>query len=115
MLRSRVGRDKSAGQMDTSSKVKNLRWVSNLGVGVSCEVDGRNDDLVLLEEAAVREAEARIVIHLFCRGGGGALDRDRRLPGVVGFGDLVLMGSVLPCDDDENDILSVLLICTEWG
>jgi hypothetical protein len=40
MLRSRVGRDKSVGQMDISSKVKNSRWVSNLAVGVLCEVDG---------------------------------------------------------------------------
>ena len=39
MLRSRVGQDKSVGQMDISSKVKNLRWVSSLGVGVLCEVD----------------------------------------------------------------------------
>lgn len=59
MLRSRVGRDKSVGQMDISSKVKNSRWVSNLAVGILCEVDGRND-LVLLEEVAEREAEARV-------------------------------------------------------
>ena len=31
-----------------------------MSVSVLCEVDGRNDDLVLLEEVADREAEARV-------------------------------------------------------
>jgi hypothetical protein len=45
---------------------------------------GRNDDLVLLEEVAVREAEARVGVadpvhleNLFCCGGGGALEREK--------------------------------------
>lgn len=60
MLRFPAARDKWVGQMGISLKVKNLRWVSNLGVGVLCDVDGRND-LVLLEEVAVGEAETRVV------------------------------------------------------
>jgi len=45
---------------------------------------GGNGNLVLLEEVAVREAEARVAntVHLeylFHRGGGGALEREKRL------------------------------------
>ena len=101
MLRSRVARDKWVGQMGISSKVKNLRWVSNLGVGVLCDVDGRNN-LVLLEEVADGEAETRVVDTPFCRGGGGALDTEKRLLRVS------VMCSVLP----SKMILPILLMCT---
>jgi hypothetical protein len=57
MLQSRAGRDKSVGQMDIFLKVKNWRWVSKFAVSVMFEVD---DDPVLLEEVADREAEARV-------------------------------------------------------
>lgn len=80
---------------------KELEVSFNLVIGVLCEVDGRNDYLVLLEEAAEREAEARVA-DTHC-GGGGASGREKMLPGGIAFGDLVLMRSVLPCDDDEND------------
>jgi hypothetical protein len=90
--------------MDISSKVKNLRWVSNLGVGVLCEVDGTNDDLVLLEEVAVREAEARVADAPILPWRWWCLGQGEKVAEGTAFGDLVLMDSVLPCDDDENDI-----------
>ena len=82
---------------------------------------GRNDDLVLLEEVTVREAEARVgdtvhLVNLFCRGGGGALEREKRLPRVSRLVTLLLMRSVLPCETMMKmiRILPVLLICTEY-
>ena len=68
-----------------------------------CEVDGRNDDLVLLEEITVREAEARVADTLILRWRWWWLGQGETVAGDIAFGDLVLMRSVLPCDDDEND------------
>jgi len=67
--------------MDISLKVKNSRWVSKLDVGVRMTLT-IPDYLVLLEENADREAEARVVdirgrVDHFSHGsdaGGGALD-----------------------------------------
>lgn len=103
MLRSQVGRDKSAGQMDISSKVKNSRWVSNLGVGVLCDVDGRNDNLVLLEEVADWEAEARVADTLILPWAVSVPWTGREgesVAGCIAFGDLVLIRSTA---FDEND------------
>lgn len=86
MLRSRVGQDKSVGQMDISSKVKNSRWVSNLGVGVLCEADGR---LVLLEEVTDREAEARVADTLILVAVVVVPWRGRKVAECIRFGDLV--------------------------
>ena len=64
MLRSRAGRDRLAGRMDISLKVKNSRWVSNLDVGVVHRSELMMSDYpVLLEEVADGEAEARVVMH----------------------------------------------------
>jgi hypothetical protein len=89
--------------MDISSKVKNSRWVSNLVFGVLCEVDGRHDDLVLLEEVADREAEARVADTLVLLWRWWCLGQGEKVAEGIAFGDLLLMGSVLPCDYDEND------------
>jgi hypothetical protein len=72
--------------MDIFLKVKNSRWVLNLVVGIVRAVDGRNDDLVLLEEVAERE-EARVADTLilpwrWCLGQG------EKVAGCIAFGDL---------------------------
>ena len=107
MLRSRVGQDKSVGQMDISSKVKNSRWVSNLAVGVLCEADGR---LVLLEEATDREAEARVADTLILVAV-GALEREKDHLVYQVWRPCVLMRSVPPFD--ENDTAACFVDCTE--
>jgi hypothetical protein len=62
------------------------------------------NDLVLLEEIAVREAEARVADTLILPWRWWCLGQGEEVAERIAFGDLVLMCSVLPCDNDENDI-----------
>lgn len=82
---------------------KELEVSFDLAVGVLCEVDGRNDDLVLFEEVAEREAEARVADTHFLPWQWWCLGQGEKVAGGIAFEELVLMHSVLPCDDDEND------------
>lgn len=74
---------------------KELEVGFNFGCWRFAEVDGRND-LVLLEEVADGEAETRVVDTPFCRGGGGALDTEKRLLRVSPCADVF-------CTAFEND------------